>query len=103
MKVNIDGSYLESSNIMGIGGLIRSDGATWLAGFSGCEGKGDILQAELLAIYKGLNFAWSLNFRRVQCETDSLEAVNLLRDVGLHQFHVHADLLLKIEELLKRD
>lgn len=74
VKVNINGSYFEDSDSMGTGFLIRSEREGWDLGFSSYEGTGDPLLAELLPMKNGLLLEWKRGFRRVFCESDSLEA-----------------------------
>lgn len=57
VKLNTDGSFLESSSAMGTGGLIRSEEGEWFGGFSSSDGAGDMLLAEVLAVLHGLNLA----------------------------------------------
>lgn len=66
--------------MIGAGGLLRSSSGDWIAGFSSCEGVGDIFLAELLAIKQGLPLAWNMNFRKIICESDSLDVINTLLD-----------------------
>ncbi|KAJ1383750.1 Reverse transcriptase zinc-binding domain [Sesbania bispinosa] len=46
-KLNVDGSYVARTGLMGIGGLLRDSFGTWLWGFTGSVGQGRILLAEL--------------------------------------------------------
>lgn len=68
-KLNVDGSFIESTNAIGFGGLIRSNTGEWVAGFSSYDG--DTFLAELMAIKHGLLLAWSLDIRNVICESNS--------------------------------
>lgn len=78
LKLNVDGSFMPAISSMGTGGVLRNHQGNWVAGFSTFEGKGDILQAELLAVKNGLTLAWQLGFRKIHCETDCLEAIQLV-------------------------
>ncbi|KAJ1387846.1 Ribonuclease H-like superfamily [Sesbania bispinosa] len=71
IKLNVDGSFLRHSKLMATGGI-------WLGGFSSKEGCGSVLQVELNAIIKGLSLAWDMGWKRVVCESDSLEAIHLI-------------------------
>ncbi|KAJ1406818.1 Ribonuclease H domain [Sesbania bispinosa] len=79
-KLNVDGSFNPVSRAMGIGGVLRESDGNWLWGFSDHRAYGSVLEAELLAIQVGLQFAWEQNHRCVLCETDSLEVIHLLND-----------------------
>lgn len=101
VKLNVDGSFLESSSSIGSDGIMQNALGDWLTGFSCNDGVGDVLLAELLAIKHGLEFAWDLGFR-MECETDSLEAVSIIQNNNWTQFHVHAAIIMHILELLDR-
>lgn len=103
VKLNVDGSYNPSSTCMGVGGLIRSDSGDWLVGFSAFEGPGDVLLAELIAIKKGLNLAWDEGYRRIWCESDSFEAINIIEDTHRRKYHKYACVIEDILSLLRRN
>ncbi|KAJ1403544.1 Ribonuclease H superfamily [Sesbania bispinosa] len=54
-------------------------------------------------ILKELGFGFLWGYRKVICESDSLEAVKLVSSHAVSSFHEHALLLAKIHYLLKRD
>ncbi|XP_057418651.1 uncharacterized protein LOC130712852 [Lotus japonicus] len=56
---------------------------------------------ELLAIYYGLNLAWDYGARKVECQSDSLDAVNLVLS-NPSQRHMYASLIWDIKDLLAR-
>ncbi|KAJ1421079.1 Ribonuclease H-like superfamily [Sesbania bispinosa] len=37
-----------------------------------------VIEAELIALMKGLHFAWENSFQKLICETDSLEVIHLI-------------------------
>ncbi|KAJ1409283.1 Ribonuclease H-like superfamily [Sesbania bispinosa] len=87
---------------MGTSGVMRDPNGEWLWGFSGYHGPGSPLLAELLAIKTCLNRAWEANFRRIICQTDSLEAIQLLGNIiGVVPTAVSC-LLLEVKGLLSR-
>lgn len=75
----MDGSFLYTNSVIGLGGLVRSSTGEWLAGFSSNDGQGDALLAEILAVRNGLTLAWNLGVRKVICESDSLDTVSILK------------------------
>ncbi|KAJ1425512.1 Small GTPase superfamily, ARF/SAR type, partial [Sesbania bispinosa] len=77
-KLNVDGSFNNSTGEMGIGGVLRDSSGSWICGFSATSGQGNIHEAELLALHRGLLLAWDRNIRKLHCETDSLEVTHLL-------------------------
>ncbi|KAJ1379445.1 Ribonuclease H domain [Sesbania bispinosa] len=103
IKLNTDGSRSSSSQRLGFGGVIRNDSGDWIIGFSGNGGTGYILKAELLAIFHGLSLSWDRGYRKIICESDSLEAAKLIGSATMSSFHEHAILLANIIALLQRD
>lgn len=102
IAVNCDGSSLGVPARSGFGGCIQNSSGSWLAGFMGFGAQGLVLRMELLAIFHGLELAWNLEHRQVECFSDSLLAVNLIQTPPSH-FHVEAVLLHHILGLLHRD
>ncbi|KAJ1428203.1 Ribonuclease H-like superfamily [Sesbania bispinosa] len=102
-KLNLDGSYNHSNNIMGSGGVMRDANGTWLWGFSGCHEPGNALLLELLAIKEGLTIAWEHNHRKFICEFDCLEALLLLQNVSSSNDRFTGLVLAEVRELLARN
>ncbi|CAN1301148.1 hypothetical protein LINPERPRIM_LOCUS24822, partial [Linum perenne] len=65
-------------------------------------GGGSAIQAELTAIRDGLSLVWVLGFRKVQAESDCLEAVEMMTCMEF-QNHPHVVLGYEIKELFSRD
>uniref|UniRef100_A0A2C9U0T0 RNase H type-1 domain-containing protein n=1 Tax=Manihot esculenta TaxID=3983 RepID=A0A2C9U0T0_MANES len=86
VKLNVDGSCLGNPGPASIGGLLRDTSSNWLCGFGLNIGEMSILNAEIIGISIGLQLAWSMGFRRVIAESDSLEAVRLIneKDISAH-------------------
>lgn len=103
VKLNVDGSFNPNTGFMGTGGLIRSNDCLWMAGVSTHEGAGNALLAEILAIKNGLVFAWDKGFRKVYCESDSLDVVNLLHKPAKLSCHTYAVIIMQIFDLVKLD
>ncbi|KAL4362541.1 hypothetical protein GQ457_04G033940 [Hibiscus cannabinus] len=80
VKVNVDGARRKGDGVIACGGVVRDDDGGWRGGFSRLIGIGSVIEAELWAIYDGLNFAWDLGFRRVMVESDSQNAIRLVSD-----------------------
>ncbi|CAN1150374.1 Putative ribonuclease H protein At1g65750 [Linum perenne] len=87
---------------MAVGGLLRDAQGEWVAGFTNKLGGGSAIQAELTAIRDGLSLVWVLGFRKVQAESDCLEAVEMMTCMEF-QNHPHAVLGYEIKELFSRD
>ncbi|KAJ1396831.1 Ribonuclease H-like superfamily [Sesbania bispinosa] len=99
----MDGSFSLANEVMGTSGVMRDSDGEWLWGFSGYHGPGSALLAELLDLKIGLNQAWEANFQRIICESDSLEAIQLLENhIGVVT-RVVSCLKLEVSELLSRN
>lgn len=60
------------------------------------------LLAELQAIKHGLQLSWQFQMRQVVCESDSLEAIDLIKKADL-KFHSYASIISHIRLLLNQD
>ncbi|VVA35374.1 PREDICTED: ribonuclease [Prunus dulcis] len=78
-KVNTDGSRINSSGLIGAGGLLRDSCGNWIKGFSVNLGYGSVIEAELWGIFWGLSMAWDAGFRTVEIECDATSAMALLK------------------------
>lgn len=99
--VNVDGSVCGSPSRGGFGGCYRNSLGEWKGGFYGFVNDAHILHLELLGIFYGLSFAWERGHRLVECQSDSLDAVNLVLSVP-PSTHLYAPLVWDIKELLGR-
>ncbi|MED6162698.1 hypothetical protein PIB30_073012 [Stylosanthes scabra] len=66
-------------HLAGFGCILMNDQGDWIGGCSGSLQENSILRCELFAIWKGLYLACESSFQRIICETDSLDAYNLLK------------------------
>lgn len=103
MKLNVDDSFIESSNRMGSGGPFRDANGYWVSSFSSHDVPREPLLAEPLALKHGLNLAWSLGEKQLICESDSLDAVNALNNQTLTDCHYFAGVVKEVLELLSRN
>ncbi|KAJ1384911.1 Ribonuclease H domain [Sesbania bispinosa] len=100
VALNTDGSVINAQ--ASFGGLLRNADGEWIKGFYGNLGDGDILGAELAAIWQGLKLCWDLEFRDVKCMSDSQLALSLiLGDVS--NFHQHAGVVKEVRKLISQD
>ena len=100
VKVNTDGSFGDVTRKMSWGGVIRDHEGSWLGGFAGSGPEGNALLAEAFAVRDGLALVWSRGYRKVHCETDCLELINLLQNVTAPSF---LPVLEEINQLLSYD
>ena len=66
------------------------------------EGPGCVLSAELKAIYSGLKVAKNMGLKKVNLESDSMNALTLMKN-GCSFYHDQYQLVMKITELLTED
>jgi len=100
LKLNIDGSFLEDLSCSSVGGVVRNHDGDWIASFSHYEAGGDALLDELRAIQIGLDFCSLKGYVNIICESDYLEAVNLIIDGRDHTLHTYATDFLHIRDAL---
>jgi ribonuclease HI len=100
--LNVDGSLLGSVNTAGYGGLLRNKDGDFICGFYGVAAIPNILFAEIMAIWHGLELCWERGFRKVLCYSDSLLSVNLIKE-GVTPHHRFANEIHRIKKLLARD
>ncbi|KAL6180150.1 hypothetical protein ACLB2K_046817 [Fragaria x ananassa] len=77
-KLNIDGTRISSSSMIGAGGVIRNHTGAWIAGFQINLGIGAILDAEAWALFHGLKLASKLHISCLEIEFDSAILVQLM-------------------------
>jgi len=101
--LNVDESCLGTPVRAGFGGLMRNSAGFCITGFSGfIPSSSDILHAVLSAIYYGLKMAKDLGLVPVACYSDSILAVNSIKETP-SKFHVYAVLIHEIQELLSQE
>ncbi|XP_042969076.1 uncharacterized protein LOC122301760 [Carya illinoinensis] len=77
-KLNVDGSSLGNPGRMGAGGTIRDEKGNLTWAFAKDLGHGSNNEAELIALFYGLQYCKDLFIRRVEIELDSLLVVHWL-------------------------
>nr|KYP32426.1 Putative ribonuclease H protein At1g65750 family [Cajanus cajan] len=105
IKVNVDGSWLGQSRIMGVGGVVRDAVGRWKGGFARSFEDGDSLRAEILALAEGLSLCWNAGFRYIICESDCIGAVKAVQGPTLDRdnIHKHSDIIGAVKDLVARD
>ncbi|XP_062013929.1 uncharacterized protein LOC133730329 [Rosa rugosa] len=85
-KLNVDGTRIASSGMIGAGGVIRDHIGNWIIGFQINLGIGAILDAEAWGLYYGLKIARNLLISNLEIESDSAILINPLQrsDLSLH-------------------
>jgi len=100
LKLNNDGSFLEDFGCLGAGGVVRNHDGDWIAGLSHYEIGGDVLLAELRAIQICLDFCSKKDYVKIICESDFLEAVDLIIVGCDHTLHTYATVIFHIRDAL---
>ncbi|KAL5745714.1 hypothetical protein ACOSP7_026860 [Xanthoceras sorbifolium] len=80
VKLNIDGSRNIQLGSLTVGEVVRNHNSQWLRGFAMHRGSESILEAQLWAVFEGLNMVWDAEYKQVQVESDWLEAVSLIQN-----------------------
>ncbi|MED6133717.1 hypothetical protein PIB30_030690 [Stylosanthes scabra] len=94
------GIYFPNGNLASFGCVARDCQSTWLRGCFGSVRKTLIIRCELLAIWHGLWMVWEMGECSVMCETDCLDAYNLIHANSMAG--AHQDLVTKILDFLFR-
>lgn len=82
--------------------MIRNDKGDWVSGFSVNLGAGQVLEAVLWGLLKGMDLAWNNGCRFLEIEMDSLVAVQLVKS-SINPLHPLFSLVANCQELLERD
>ncbi|KAK9042626.1 hypothetical protein V6N11_017693 [Hibiscus sabdariffa] len=78
IKINTDAVVAGSDRLAIIGGVFRDHTGKWIFGFSRKVGVSTVLIAELWAIHDALQRAWDRGLRKINLESDCLDAVRIL-------------------------
>ncbi|KAL4351251.1 hypothetical protein GQ457_06G013060 [Hibiscus cannabinus] len=76
--LNSDASLSHSSGVGSVGGVVRDHSGAFLFSYSKSIGTTTVLQAELWGILEGLRIARDRGCVRIQVQSDSADAINLL-------------------------
>ncbi|KAL4282362.1 hypothetical protein GQ457_03G021730 [Hibiscus cannabinus] len=76
--LNVDGAVSSVTRTGSIGGLLRDYVGSWISDFQKRIGNCTPLQAELWAIFIGLQYAWDQGVEILQVQSDFKEAVQML-------------------------
>jgi len=98
LKLNIDGSFLEDFGCLGVGVGVHNHDGDWITSFSHYEVGGDAFLAYLRAIQIDLDFCSKNGYVNIICESDCLEAVDLIIVGSDHTLHTYAIDILHIRD-----
>ncbi|CAL9017757.1 unnamed protein product [Prunus brigantina] len=100
-ELNVDGTCMNASRKIGVGGVIRDCVGEWCGGFAVNLGKGRILDAEIWGLFFGLRLAVAKGFTKILIEMDSQIAVNLFQQRDSLCFHPLTALLSNCGQMLR--
>ena len=80
VALNTDGSMVELGSNAACRGILRDSDSCFLVAFAARLHNVSVLEAKLWGIYHGLKLAWERGFRKIIVYSDSLIAINLLKD-----------------------
>ncbi|XP_058185614.1 uncharacterized protein LOC131302837 [Rhododendron vialii] len=78
IKLNTDGSFYNPKK-SGFGGVFRDSSGSWILGFYGKAESSSSLEAEIWALYRGLQIILDKGMSNVKIESDSSVAVQYLQ------------------------
>lgn len=79
IKLNTDGSVKAEATRYGYGGIFRPDSGSWMGGYYGRLTTCSSLEAELHAIFVGLELLKAQGWGNIFVETDSMAAIELTK------------------------
>ncbi|KAK4260509.1 hypothetical protein QN277_003609 [Acacia crassicarpa] len=101
VRIDVDGSVCHHLQAA-CGGVMRDSQGRWLLGFHKNLGLHGVVEAEIYAIWLGLNLANQMGIRKIQIYSDSLDAINaIMRDY--HADHPFREIIGKTRDLLYSD
>ncbi|RYR27984.1 hypothetical protein Ahy_B01g052067 [Arachis hypogaea] len=101
IKINVDGSFLTSSNNATCGGVMRDSLGRFIKCFSCNLGSCSIMHAELWTIVKGLHLAVINSYNHVVIESDSMMAIQFIKE-GMPKHHPCYSLVEEIQIIIRR-
>jgi hypothetical protein len=78
VKLNTDGAC-KGRITAGCGGIIRNNRGDWLGGFAKHIGTCSAFTTKLWGVLEGLRYAWSMSFRLVELDVDSMAVVKVIK------------------------
>jgi ribonuclease HI len=100
VKLNTDGAC-KGRIIAGCGGIIRNNRGDWLGGFAKHIGTCSAFTAELWGVLEGLSYAWSMGFKLVELDVDSVAVVKVIK-TGVTTSVAGVSLIKSIRRLLEQ-
>ncbi|RYR53791.1 hypothetical protein Ahy_A06g029039 [Arachis hypogaea] len=80
IKLNTDGASRGNPGQASCAGIFRNADSDWVYGYARRLTYAKAIEVEVAAIREGLEIAWKKGFRRIELETDSQAAVNLMEN-----------------------
>ncbi|XP_014629713.1 uncharacterized protein [Glycine max] len=100
-RTNVEGLFSSSGSLLGntgkagFSGILCDNLGQWLSSFSGSCDFATSLNAELHALFHGLSLTWNSGYKSVECDSDSLLALQLVAK-GVTTYHPYASIINRI-------
>ncbi|CAN1188305.1 Putative ribonuclease H protein At1g65750 [Linum perenne] len=101
ITLNLDGSVVQRR--AAAGGIVRDNEGRGLLAYSMNLGICSITRAELRGALEGIKRAWEAGYQRVEIQSDSKAAIDILIDNSAVISHSHAMEVLEFRDWLRRD
>lgn len=102
VKLNCDGAVGCLGEIAAAGGILRDHLGGFILGFASGLGECSVVEAEIHAIQMGIKLANLKRIRKMIIETDSLDAVRLIKE-GCSSLHPLFSLISDVQDMLRSD
>ncbi|MBA0627030.1 hypothetical protein Godav_004584 [Gossypium davidsonii] len=100
IQMYTDGTVKANFGFVTVGGVIRDHNGKWILGFNRYLGICLVLEAELWAIYDGLDLTLDQGHDKVLINTNSMEVVWAIQD--MHSKDSNSTLIRRIRQLLAK-
>ncbi|KAL4358173.1 hypothetical protein AHAS_Ahas09G0260200 [Arachis hypogaea] len=102
MAMDMDGSSRGDPGQASCAGIFRNTDTGWIYGYARCLIYAKAIETEVATIREGLEIAWEKRFRRIEPETNSQAAANLMENPPkCHPTLTHP--IRRIKKLLNRE
>ncbi|CAN1243153.1 Putative ribonuclease H protein At1g65750, partial [Linum perenne] len=103
LTVNSDGSVLGNRGKAAAGGLLRDEDGKCIQAFAINLGVCSITRTEIRGALEGIRLAWTMGYRNVEIQMDSLAAIAILLDKNPMINHQHAIEVLEFRDWVSKD
>jgi len=98
--LNVDGSALTNPGAARFGGLIRDHNGKFIKGYYGSIGYSNVLHAEIMTLFHGIQLCWEAGFKDIISYSDSLQTIRLVQTADVRYHHYGNEI---IRQFLAKD